>query len=173
VARQVHVNRERALDDVTGLTYNTTPIGRRKQAAAVGTPQRELATALPPVNSIAVTRMLVMRPKIKKTMCVTTPYLALMTSRKVCALGARRLSLSARSVTARWSLTVRPERFNILDGQGSKKQDLDCSSRCVPERSGDTVGISYTRRLKQRSSPSPARDDSSSNETGFDGPAGG
>jgi hypothetical protein len=71
-------------------------MGSRKQAAAVGTPLKELATAEPPVSSIAVTRMLVMRPKVRYTACVTTPYRALMTSRKVCAFGARRLSSMAK-----------------------------------------------------------------------------
>ena len=51
----------------TYIVYNTTPTGSKKQAAAVGTPVRLLATALPPVNSMAVTRMLVMRPKTMKT----------------------------------------------------------------------------------------------------------
>lgn len=49
------------------MVYRTTPIGRRKQAAAVGTPLNELATAEPPVSSIAVTKMLVMRPKVRNT----------------------------------------------------------------------------------------------------------
>ena len=39
----------------TYMVYSTTPIGSKKQAAAVGTPVRLDATALPPVNNIAVT----------------------------------------------------------------------------------------------------------------------
>jgi hypothetical protein len=77
------------------MVYRTTPMGSRKQAAAVGTPHSALATALPPVKSMAVTKILVMRPKVKKTTCVITPYLALITSRKVCAFGARLFSLMA------------------------------------------------------------------------------
>ena len=46
------------------MVYTTTPNGRRKQAAAVGTPVRELITADPPVSSIAVTRMFVNRPNV-------------------------------------------------------------------------------------------------------------
>ena len=45
----------------------TTPRGSRKQAAAVGTPVKELMTADPPVNNIAVTSMLVKRPKVMYT----------------------------------------------------------------------------------------------------------
>jgi hypothetical protein len=92
------------------MVYKTTPTGRRKQAAAVGTPHKELATALPPVNNMAVTRMLVMRPNTKNTMCVTTPYLALMTSRNVCALGARLFNSIARVAKSRiW--TVAPDAY--------------------------------------------------------------
>jgi hypothetical protein len=47
-----------------------TPTGRRKQAAAVGIPVREVTTADPPVSSIAVTRMFVIRPNIINTRCV-------------------------------------------------------------------------------------------------------
>ncbi|EKG18540.1 hypothetical protein MPH_04342 [Macrophomina phaseolina MS6] len=55
------------------MVYNTTPTGSRKQAAAVGTPVRAVTTAEPPVRSIAVTRILVIRPKTMKTMWVTAP----------------------------------------------------------------------------------------------------
>lgn len=51
----------------------TTPRGRRKHAAAVGTPVREVTTAEPPVRSMLVTRMLVKRPKAMKTECVAVP----------------------------------------------------------------------------------------------------
>jgi hypothetical protein len=51
----------------------TTPIGRRKQAAAVGMPVRDVTTADPPVRSIAVTRMFVIRPNMMKTRCAYTP----------------------------------------------------------------------------------------------------
>jgi hypothetical protein len=53
--------------------YSTTPMGRRKQAAAVCTPVRDVMTAEPPVSSMAVTRMLVMRQKTMKTICTTVP----------------------------------------------------------------------------------------------------
>ena len=76
-------------------------MGSRKQAAAVGTPLSELATAEPPVSSIAVTSILVIRPKVRYTACVTTPYRALITSRKVCALGALLLSSIARVAKSR------------------------------------------------------------------------
>jgi hypothetical protein len=46
------------------MVYTTTPSGSRKQAAAVGTPVKEVMTADPPVNSIAVTRIFVNRPKV-------------------------------------------------------------------------------------------------------------
>lgn len=49
------------------IVYITTPNGSRKQAAGVGIPVRLETTAEPPVNSIAVTRMLVMSPKTVKT----------------------------------------------------------------------------------------------------------
>ncbi len=57
----------------TNMVYNTTPIGSRKHAAAVGTPVREVTTADPPVSSIAVTRILVIRPKTMYTPCVAGP----------------------------------------------------------------------------------------------------
>ena len=66
------------------MVYMITPNGSKKQAAAVGIPVREETTAEPPVNSMAVTRTLVIRPNTVKVMCAVTPYLALMTSRKVC-----------------------------------------------------------------------------------------
>lgn len=50
------------------IVYRITPNGSKKQAAAVGIPVRVETTAEPPVNNIAVTRMLVMRPKTVKTM---------------------------------------------------------------------------------------------------------
>lgn len=55
------------------IVYSTTPIGKRKQAAAVGTPVRDVTTAEPPVSSMAVTRMFVMSPKVMKTPCVAGP----------------------------------------------------------------------------------------------------
>lgn len=82
-------------------------MGRRKQAAAVGIPVKSLTTAEPPASNIAVTKMLVTRPKVMNTACVTTPYLALMTSRKVCAFGDRRFSSMAR-VAKRRIWTVAP-----------------------------------------------------------------
>jgi hypothetical protein len=49
------------------MVYRMTPKGSRKQAAAVGMPVRVETTAEPPVNNMAVTRILVMRPKTVKT----------------------------------------------------------------------------------------------------------
>jgi hypothetical protein len=46
-------------------------------------PVKEDTTADPPVNNIAVTRMFVIKPNTVKTICAPTPYLALITSRKV------------------------------------------------------------------------------------------
>jgi hypothetical protein len=46
------------------IVYNTTPTGSRKQAAAVGTPVRDEATAEPPASNMAVTRMFVIRPNV-------------------------------------------------------------------------------------------------------------
>lgn len=66
------------------MVYITTPNGNRKQAAAVGIPVNEETTAEPPVNNMAVTRMLVIKPKTMKTQWAGVPYLARMTSRKVC-----------------------------------------------------------------------------------------
>jgi len=65
------------------MVYKITPSGSKKQAAGVGIPVRAETTAEPPVNNIAVTRILVMRPKTMNTTWAATPYLALMTSRKV------------------------------------------------------------------------------------------
>jgi hypothetical protein len=67
----------------TCIVYIITPNGSRKQAAGVGTPVRAVKAALPPVRSIAVTRMFVINPKTVKTKCVSLPYLALITSRNV------------------------------------------------------------------------------------------
>lgn len=50
------------------MVYITTPKGSKKHAAGVGIPVKEETTAEPPVNSMAVTRMLVIRPKTVKTM---------------------------------------------------------------------------------------------------------
>jgi hypothetical protein len=49
------------------IVYITTPNGSRKQAAGVGIPVRLDTTAEPPVNNMAVTRMLVINPKTVKT----------------------------------------------------------------------------------------------------------
>lgn len=65
------------------MVYIMTPNGSKKQAAGVGIPVREDTTAEPPVNNMAVTRILVIKPKTVKTIWASTPYLALMTSRKV------------------------------------------------------------------------------------------
>jgi hypothetical protein len=45
------------------IVYRTTPRGSKKQAAAVCMPVSDVTTADPPVNSIAVTRMFVNKPK--------------------------------------------------------------------------------------------------------------
>jgi hypothetical protein len=45
-----------------------TPSGSKKHAAGVGIPVNEVTTADPPVNNIAVTRILVINPKTVKTM---------------------------------------------------------------------------------------------------------
>ena len=50
------------------MVYMTTPNGSKKQAAAVGIPVKEVTTAEPPVNNMAVTRMLVIKPKTVKVM---------------------------------------------------------------------------------------------------------
>jgi hypothetical protein len=102
----------------TNIVYIITPRGSRKQAAGVGTPSKvslgqrsnnlkylpvsALKAALPPVKSIAVTRILVINPNTVKTKWVVMPYLitifvrsytesemfcnylAFITSRKVC-----------------------------------------------------------------------------------------
>lgn len=65
------------------IVYKMTPRGSRKHAAGVGIPVRLETTAEPPVNNIAVTRMLVMRPNTVKTKWADVPYRALTTSRKV------------------------------------------------------------------------------------------
>ena len=65
------------------MVYRMTPRGSKKQAAAVGIPVSDDTTADPPVNSIAVTRMLVISPNTVKTAWVVVPYLALITSRNV------------------------------------------------------------------------------------------
>ena len=66
------------------IVYIATPNGSKKQAAGVGIPVREVTTAEPPVNNIAVTKILVINPKTVKTMWAATPYRALIISRKVC-----------------------------------------------------------------------------------------
>jgi len=62
--REKREKREWGRDPPPNIVYNTTPTGSRKQAAAVGTPVRDEATAEPPVSNMAVTRMFVMRPKV-------------------------------------------------------------------------------------------------------------
>ncbi len=49
------------------MVYIITPSGSKKHAAGVGIPVREDTTAEPPVNSMAVTRILVIKPKTVKT----------------------------------------------------------------------------------------------------------
>jgi len=49
------------------MVYIMTPRGSKKQAAGVGIPVRDETTADPPVNNMAVTRMLVINPKTMKT----------------------------------------------------------------------------------------------------------
>lgn len=49
------------------IVYITTPKGKRKQAAAVGMPVKDETTAEPPVSNIAVTKILVAKPKRIKT----------------------------------------------------------------------------------------------------------
>ncbi len=55
------------------IVYMTTPTGNRKQAAGVGMPVREVTTAEPPVNNIAVTSIFVKRPNKMNTKCAYTP----------------------------------------------------------------------------------------------------
>lgn len=50
------------------IVYIATPNGNKKQAAAVGIPVKEFTTAEPPVNSMAVTRMFVIKPKTVNVM---------------------------------------------------------------------------------------------------------
>ena len=49
------------------MVYKMTPSGNKKQAAGVGIPVSAETTAEPPVNSIAVTKILVIKPKTMKT----------------------------------------------------------------------------------------------------------
>jgi hypothetical protein len=79
-------------------------------ALTVGTPVSDSTTAEPPVSNIAVTKILVMRPKVMKTPWVAAPYRARMASRNVCALGAFRLSSIAK-VAKRMTCTVAPEAY--------------------------------------------------------------
>jgi len=65
------------------IVYRTTPRGSKKHAAGVGIPVSDDTTADPPVNNIAVTRILVISPKTAKTAWAIVPYRALITSRKV------------------------------------------------------------------------------------------
>lgn len=85
-------------------------MGSRKQEATVLTPVIVDNTAEPPVRSIAVTRMFVIRQNTMKTQCTYGPYRAWMTSKKVWAFGALLFSSMAR-VAKRRIWTVAPVEF--------------------------------------------------------------
>ena len=85
--------------------YIITPIGIRNAASEMSMPVSPLTTAAPPSSSMAVTIMFVIRANTRKTRWAPPPYLALMISRNVWALGALRLS----------SIASMPKRRTCID----------------------------------------------------------
>lgn len=127
-------------------------------------PVRAVTTAEPPVNNMAVTRMLVINPKTMKTRWAGVPYLALITSRKVYSM------LVSCSFNWSWKRTHVGIRCSALqlNRNGRKQDNLDGGSRGIPEWSGYTITICDTRRLEKSSSPCPGRTDGGSNKTRLD-----
>ena len=126
-------------------------------------PVRVLMTAAPPVNNIAVTRMLVIMPKTVKTLgrvsdhglysnCGDTRDLQMSRSSKSCfndleesvGIGSASLELNCNT---------------------SEEQDLDGGTRSVPERTRNPVLVSHGGALQEGSGPRPGRHDGRSHQT--------
>mmetsp|Transcript_16820 Transcript_16820/g.27923 ORF Transcript_16820/g.27923 Transcript_16820/m.27923 type:complete len:236 (+) Transcript_16820:1635-2342(+) len=60
-------------------------------------------------------------------------------------------------------------RSNFLQGDSkdSEKEDLNSSTRCIPERTRDTISPGNVGRLKKSRGPGPLADNNTSRETGF------
>lgn len=115
-----------------------TPTGSRKQAAAVGMPVSVLTTALPPVRSIAVTRILVIKPKVWSAISPTQEGLHVTTA----AYCEDQMSVDAISSSDDLEESMGVGGFALeLDSKGSKENDLYGSPRCVPEGAGDAIAI--------------------------------
>lgn len=55
-----------------------------------------------------------------------------------------------------------------LNGESSEQDDLDSSTRGIPEGTRDTIGVGDSRRLEQGSGPGPGRHDGRGDETRLD-----
>lgn len=87
-------------------------------------PVKLVTTAEPPVNSIAVTRMLVMSPKTIKTQCVTAPYLRFHQHGKLRSPISKYLP---RIDDFQESVSIGTTSLE-LDGKRCKQDNLNCSS---------------------------------------------
>jgi hypothetical protein len=87
--------------------YTSTPSGMRNDARSVSMPVSAKVTSDPPRMSMDVTRMLVKSAKQRKTTWTREPQRDRMISRKVCAVGARRLTwIARREKSSTWMLAA-------------------------------------------------------------------
>ena len=126
-------------------------------------PVREEMTAAPPVNNIAVTRMLVMMPNTVKTLMKVRSDVHIPKSR---VHGVLQMSGSSKPCpdNLKESVGIRSASLK-LNGNAGKQQDLDSSSRSIPERPRDTVFVRNGGALQEGCSPCPGRHDGGSYET--------
>jgi len=136
--------------------YRTTPTGKRKHAAAVGIPVKELTTALPPVNNMAVT--LCSRLSVRSVAPVLS-FLSLSNASPTDQGHSQDVSKKSKNhirnmrrgpISSSNDLqeSVRIGSFPLqLNRKGSEQQDLDRCARGIPERTGYTILVSNSGAL--------------------------
>jgi hypothetical protein len=114
-------------------------------------PVKELMTAAPPVNNIAVTRMLVMMPKTVKTLddirCATEQKSNTQNQDLQVSGGTKSSFDDFKERMRIWCPSLK------LDGDTGKEQDLNRGTRSIPKWSGDSIIVRDGGTLQQSCSP--------------------
>lgn len=120
-------------------------------------PVRELMTAAPPVNSMAVTRILVMMPNTAKTLRIVSFQILCFIARH----GFSQVSDGAESRldNLEKGMGIRSASLELNRNTG-KEQNLDRSSRSVPEGTRHAILVSHSGALQEGSGPGPGGNDS-------------
>lgn len=115
-----------------------TPTGKRKQAAAVLIPVKEVTTADPPVNNIAVTLPHNQYQSPQTTHIVIHHNLQDISTQSKEHERHMRPSTVSRSDNLQKSMRI--GRLPLeLNGQCRKQQDLHCRTARIPERARNSV----------------------------------